>query len=251
MPTRTLREGILTSDRVNRLGVHAELFYRRLMSVVDDYGRFDARPSVLRVACYPLKVDATREADISRFLTEVQEAGLIALYAVNGKPYLEMRDFNQRTRAKFSKFPAPTGEKCPAYDGQMPDTCPTDGGHMRTETKTETIYGDGGGVDVDSPPTPSRGKAQNQKFNPSVNTPNIQDVKKVAEGFGLSFSDTEAQEFLDWHVARGWQVNGSKILDWRPRVRAWKERGRDMKAGAKKPNQQAQRIRAEDYKEDF
>ncbi len=79
-------------------------------------------------------------------------------------------------------------------------------------------------------PAPSRGKAQNQKFNPSVNNPNIGDVVKVAESFGLSFSDTEAQEFLDWHVTRGWQVNGSKILDWRPRVRTWKERGRDMAA---------------------
>jgi len=70
--------------------------------------------------------------------------------------------------------------------------------------------------------------------NPISHPPTIQDVRKVAEGFGIAFSDTEAQEFLDWHVARGWQVNGSKILDWRPRVRAWKERGRDMKAAPAK-----------------
>lgn len=248
MPTRTLREGILTSDRVNRLGVHAELFYRRLMSVVDDYGRFDARPSVLRVACYPLKVDATREADIARHLTEVQEAGLIALYAVNGKPYLEMRDFNQRTRAKFSKFPAPTGEKCPAYDGHMPDTCPTDGGHMRTETKTN--YEDEDGGDSASPPTPSRGASAPKFHNPISHPPTIGDVKKVAEGFGIAFTESEAQEFLDWHISRGWEINKTLIRDWRPRVRTWKERGRDMKPVAKQ-NQQAQRIRAEDYKEDF
>ena len=93
---------------------------------------------------------------------------------------------------------------------------------------------EGNGKEI-SPPAPSRGKAQNQKFNPSVNTPNIGDVVKVAESFGLSFSDTEAQEFLDWHVTRGWQVNGSKILDWRPRVRTWKERGRDMKKAPEKP----------------
>ncbi len=84
----------------------AELFYRRLMSVVDDFGRFSAHPSLLRAACYPLRIDVVREADITRWLAEVQSAGLIALYAVDGKRYLEMTDFRQQVRAKESKFPA-------------------------------------------------------------------------------------------------------------------------------------------------
>ena len=48
MPDRIVRQGILTSDRVNQLDWGAECFYRRLMSIVDDYGRYDARPAVLR-----------------------------------------------------------------------------------------------------------------------------------------------------------------------------------------------------------
>ncbi len=40
MPNRVIREGILNSQRVNKLTEPAELFYRRLMSVVDDFGRF-------------------------------------------------------------------------------------------------------------------------------------------------------------------------------------------------------------------
>lgn len=107
MPSRILREGILTSERVDSLAHHSELFYRRLMSVVDDFGRFDGRPQMLRVSCFPLRVDRVREADISRWLDELQTAGLIALYAVNGKPYLEMHDFRQQVRAKESRFPGP------------------------------------------------------------------------------------------------------------------------------------------------
>jgi hypothetical protein len=42
MPVRILREGILTSERVDTLSPAAEVFYRRLMSVVDDFGRFSA-----------------------------------------------------------------------------------------------------------------------------------------------------------------------------------------------------------------
>jgi hypothetical protein len=39
MPSRLLREGILDSEAVNALSFAAEVFYRRLMSVVDDFGR--------------------------------------------------------------------------------------------------------------------------------------------------------------------------------------------------------------------
>lgn len=104
MPNRIIRDGILTSENVDKLGVHAEVFYRRLMSVVDDFGRYTAHPSLLRAACYPLRVDSIREADISRFLTEVQEAGLIALYEVDGKRYLQMNKCDE-PRAKKSKYP--------------------------------------------------------------------------------------------------------------------------------------------------
>jgi hypothetical protein len=36
MPNRILRAGIITSDRVNALDFGAEVFYRRLMSAVDE-----------------------------------------------------------------------------------------------------------------------------------------------------------------------------------------------------------------------
>lgn len=105
MPSRIIREGILTSDRVDKLTPQAELFYRRLMSVVDDYGRFDARPVMLKVSCFPLRVNVVREADISRWTAECEKAGLIVFYAVDGKPYLEIQDFRQAVRAKQSKYP--------------------------------------------------------------------------------------------------------------------------------------------------
>jgi hypothetical protein len=111
MPNRILREGILTSERINSLKPQAELFFRRLMSVVDDFGRYSANPALLRAHCYPLKLDEVREADISRWLTEVESAGLIALYAVETKRYLEVLDFRQQVRAKDSRYPHPNSER--------------------------------------------------------------------------------------------------------------------------------------------
>jgi hypothetical protein len=56
MPNRILREGINDSERVNALSpVHAELFYRKLMSLCDDFGRFEANPAVLLGKLYALR----------------------------------------------------------------------------------------------------------------------------------------------------------------------------------------------------
>lgn len=133
MPTRVLRDGILTSERVNALSERAELFYRRLMSVVDDYGRFSANLTLLRASCYPLKLDSVKEDSIKKHLAEAEDAGLIVLYTVADKPYLQMVDFGQRVQSK-SKFPEPQGEfgdsPCLTVENRGPPrkTAPVEGG---------------------------------------------------------------------------------------------------------------------------
>ena len=106
MPTRLLREGILTSDRVDRLTAEGEVFYRRLMSKVDDHGLFDARPSVLRAALYPLRLENTTENTCEQLLTECCNAGLIIIYQIHGKPFLKMVDTKWKVRSE-PKFPPP------------------------------------------------------------------------------------------------------------------------------------------------
>lgn len=107
MPDRIVRAGILTSDAVNELSWAEECFYRRLMSVADDYGRYDARPSILRASLYPLKLDRVSERDIATWLGACQKVGLVTVYTVDGKDFIEITKFDQRLRAKNSKYPHP------------------------------------------------------------------------------------------------------------------------------------------------
>lgn len=151
MPNRILREGILTSRRVNRLKPQAEVFYRRVMSVVDDFGRFSADPSLLRASCFPLRLDEVREADISRWLAEVQTARLIVLYAVDQEPYLEMLDFRQSKRALKSKFPSR-----PADAEQMSSTCVADAVRLRPEAEAYSETRDERREAGTAPPSPPR-----------------------------------------------------------------------------------------------
>lgn len=107
MPVRLIRDGILSSEPVCSLGWAQEVFYRRLMSVVDDYGRYHANSKLLRAACYPLQIDKVTDADIGKWLTECVTAGLVSVYrASDRKSYLQIEKFGQQVRSK-SKYPEP------------------------------------------------------------------------------------------------------------------------------------------------
>ena len=110
MPNRILRDGILTSERVNELSWPAEVFYRRLMSAVDDFGRFWGKPDLLRAALFPLRLEKVSNADVVKWIGETRKAGLVSVYSVEAKEYLQLLDFRQQIRATKSKFPdVPSG----------------------------------------------------------------------------------------------------------------------------------------------
>jgi hypothetical protein len=120
MPNRILREGILASERIDALSTEAELFYRRLMSVVDDYGRFEANPKLLVARCFPLRTDRVTVSQVKQWLSDVSQTSdsgppLVSVYVVQGKNYLQINEFKQRTRVE-SKFPEPS---CLTNDRQM------------------------------------------------------------------------------------------------------------------------------------
>ena len=143
----------MTSEAVCSLAWPDEVFYRRLMSIVDDFGRHEANPQLLRSKCYPLQTDVVRVADISRSMAACQKAGLVVLYEVHGKQYLEVSKFGQQQR---------TASKCPAFDEQSTAIDFTRN-HLLANAHLGVVVvedegdssGDGGAVD-DSPATPAR-----------------------------------------------------------------------------------------------
>lgn len=112
MPNRILRDGILSSEGVCSLSWSAEVFYRRLMSVADDHGRFHGIPTLIRSACYPLQIDKVSDSDIEKWLTACVTAALVRVYpASDGKRYVQIVKFGQQVRSK-SKFPDPIEGEC-------------------------------------------------------------------------------------------------------------------------------------------
>lgn len=107
MPNRIIKESICRSESINSLTTFEENLFIRLIVVCDDYGRFDGRAAIIKGSCYPLK--DIRINQIEKALDKLSTAGMVKMYEVQGKPYLQLTAWerHQQIRAKNSKYPAP------------------------------------------------------------------------------------------------------------------------------------------------
>lgn len=101
MGNRLVFDSLLTSQRWNDLGHAAQNFYLRLMLVVDDFGVFDGRESVIAAHCYP-----TNRTDVAELLAALHGVELIVRYSNAGKPYVAIMRWQNEVRGK-RRFPAP------------------------------------------------------------------------------------------------------------------------------------------------
>ena len=126
MPNRILRASLRQSHRWNKCGFFDQVFYVRLLMLVDDYGRYEAHPQLLANECFPYGdpsgVPVTCQS-IDKSLTVICSSGLARVYEVDGSKYIQLNRWKERVRTE-SKFPNPPNDsqmtvKCLSSDRQM------------------------------------------------------------------------------------------------------------------------------------
>jgi hypothetical protein len=117
MPDRILRAGILDSKAFNDLTEEAEILYRRLLSVVDDFGGYEADPELLRVKCFWRQKSRWPHERIVRALADIcaqtREDGskLMRVFEHKGKSFLKIYNLG-KPRAKQPRYPQPPEDAC-------------------------------------------------------------------------------------------------------------------------------------------
>lgn len=214
MPTRILREGILTSPRVNSLSFGAELFYRRLMTVADDYGRYHASPATLRGACWPICPDKVTEKQITGWINEclATDTQLLSVYESGGYKYLQIANFGQQVRGK-SKFPDPSPAEQLLSNGLAND---------KQMCSLVVVEGVVEGVVV----LPK--KASAEKTSRFSGEPTIPDewasYPETKFGWNLDRAQREYEKFGDY-----WRGTGKRMVDWLATWRNWCRNANDRK----------------------
>ena len=110
MSNRILKQSICTSESIDQLDWFEEVFYYRLIVNVDDYGVFDARPKILKASLFPLR--EVKLSQVEKAIASLSSKGLIHLYTVEGRPFLNLPSWaeHQRVRNSKHKFPTPDQE---------------------------------------------------------------------------------------------------------------------------------------------
>jgi hypothetical protein len=139
MPTRYLKPGVRDSEAIDNLSPQAEILFYRLLVTVDDFGRFDARPAMIKAQCFPIK-DSISIGKCKDLLDELNNNGLIYIYEASGKLNLMMCKWDNVPRAKESKYPAPTDVCLHLHTSvnQVNTDVPLTETETETKTKTET-----------------------------------------------------------------------------------------------------------------
>ena len=204
MPNRILRDGINDSRSVCALSDSGEIFYRRLMSLVDDYGRYDADPEVLRGKLFCRMLDRWPLERVQEALSEVSagESPLVSVYQNN--KFLQINNFKQAVRSKQSKWPAP--------DEHLRSTCVADAERVSAYARA-------------SSPTPTTSSTSNQEGSAEGNLrefPKPQtSPRRVEPQAGDSVSQWAAAGFEDAEDAETW---------WQALLRKHPNRGRNAHA---------------------
>lgn len=188
MPTRYLKPGVRDSAAIDALSPLAETLFYRLLVTVDDFGRADARPAMVKSQCYPVKESVT-VAKCVQLLAELAENGLILLYEVDGKQYLQMQKWDNKPRAAASMFPAPADGCMQTYTSvckprtNLPVTV--------TVTGTETGTGDSAAAQSAAPP-PAAFNGENLEQIPG------RQIIPLAAGWALPDDWGQDAERLGW-----------------------------------------------------
>lgn len=209
MPARMLREGILDSKAVCNLSDSGQIFYRCLMSIVDDYGRFEVDLDLIRTKCFWRQIDRWQLSRVEDALSEcslaISDDGqpLVLIYQISktGKKYLQINNFQQRLRQMVEKCPSPDGG-LRTDDRQPPPEV------KGSEVKSEEVKGRevSEGNRCQKPPTHLPENSQ------KLTAPEVQELLKHYFGFEVADTDPILGAFLalsascgaNWDVLGGW-----------------------------------------------
>jgi len=209
MPNRILKENICTSDDFNDLTWFEQSVFTRLIVTVDDYGRTDARPAVLRGKMFPLSNVSDKQ--IHEALLKLSDMNMVTLYKVSGKPYLYLTSWmdHQSPRAKVSKYPAP--EEADDINCE----------HMQAdENICKQMQADAPDIRYSNSYSINDirySEEKRKRFTP----PTLDQIIAYCDEKNLT---VDPQQFFDFFDAGDWKDSkGNKVKNWKQKILTWEK----------------------------
>jgi len=214
MPQRFLRPGLTNSAIWNGVGFPAQSLFVRLLTLVDDYGRYDGRASVIWAHSFAVWNELHPETcinpqEVAGMLQEIAGIGLVTLYTAENKQVLQINQWNERIREG-------TKEKWPKNDNS--------GKFLRNPAESCGILPPS--PSPSSPPSPSPSLDKRVASLPGApkvsrfEKPSREQLELQAAKIGLPLA--EVDKFLNHYESNGWKVGKNPMKSWTHALSNWK-----------------------------
>ena len=227
MGNRMLKDSLCSSDKIASLSDFEFRLWVGLILSVDDVGRGDARPAIIKGRVFPLRERVTVK-EISDALHGLAAKGCVSLYTVGGKPYFWFPTWgnHQRIRDCRPKYPGPddadifdNSPQSAADCGNLPQNAARTINQLELETNTKEKEKGGQAATRFTPPT----------------------VEEVESYIQERKSTVDAQQFVDFYASKGWMVGKNRMKDWKAAVRTWEKREETDTSGWRTSGKSAQK----------
>ena len=210
MPNRMMKDSLFTSEKISLLSDFEFRVWVSLILLVDDVGRGDARPAIIKGHAFPLRERVTNR-DIDAALHGLADKGCVSLYTVDGKPYFYFPTWgnHQRIRDVKPKYPAPEDGEI-VVRGNLPQPAANCGELLleeETKKKKETE-------------TKKKSKRAPAQFTP----PTFEEVRDYIAERG---NKIDVKGFWDFYATPNernetWlDSNGKPVQSWKQKVITW------------------------------
>lgn len=224
MPSRVIRGEINASRSLSRVSLEADLTFRALLVAVDDYGRCEADPLMLKALLYPRR-EKVAPRQVRAWVDELAVEGCVVLYVVDGVEYLALPAWEEHRgkskRAGESKYPDPpaTSRNSPGDSREVTEIRPSVSG------SGDSGLVDGGGVTL--APDGARSRSSKRRKAEKTGAPeNLTDEQRAAL---RAWCESKPQH--RWALSRLYDLEaacldhfrgkGTPMLDWLATVRTW------------------------------
>ncbi len=223
MPQRFLRPGIRTSERFNSVSFKAQTLFIKLLTLVDDFGRYDGRPAVICGDCFSVwndlnQADAVNPQETAALCQQLSASKLVEFYESEGKKTLQVTQWQERARSETSKWPARNDNplRNPAEScGILPPSPlaishkPVVISHSHDAVAVATALAEQ--ELLEKPEVRSKRKGS------------MDELKRFCAALGLPESDGVTL-YHKWE-GNGWTNNGRPIKSWSSTITSWKSAG--------------------------
>ena len=212
MPNRIIKESICTSEKIASLSDLEFRLWVGLLTYVDDAGRGDARPAIIKGRVFPLR-ERVSNKDIEALLHRLAAKGCVSLYTVGGKPYLWFPTWGEHQRIRDVK---------PKHPGPEEADVPLDGlRSSAADCGEEPQSAAKGGLNPNPNPNPNSNSKERGGAAPFTR-PTVEEIRAYCRE---RENAVDPQRFFDYYEANGWvQGKGKPIKDWKAMVRTWEGR---------------------------